>query len=210
MTEILLGSGEMHKKQGVFVPKQAIEYGKYTIKAGLLSGVWTARAFYKSSSAPKGIVRECSGNTEGEAIAALKAELDDDARTQRGNRRRDNSQNFDIPTVREYSEALRVSNLSPLHVEMLKAHASAGDDGLTTGELALAAGYSDYSAANLQYGICARLLGDVMDVSAPDSTIRDADVATGILATIGNPRASGEFVWVMHRELREAVTDILA
>ena len=51
----------------------------------------------------------------------------------------------------------------------------------------------------------------MLGLDLPRTALRtDEDVATGVLATAGRPRADGQFVWVMHPELREAVADYVA
>ena len=76
---------------------------------------------------------------------------------------------------------------------MLKAHYHAPDQTLTASQLANAAGYDDYSSANLHYGRVGKLLNDVL----PIELHRRSDgtpVYTSALATPGD-RTTDEQHW---------------
>ncbi len=184
-------------------------HGPYTIKAGVLHGTATARAFVTGGKA--GLVAQADADSIEDAIATLKRDLDGRAATERSHRRHDPASGFDVPTAKEYLQALQVVKPHDAHLVMLRAHALAGDAGLTAGQLATDAGYQSLSAANLQYGVLGRQIAESIGCDLPASSLRkDADVATGVLARAGTPRESGSFVWVMHPELREAVADYVA
>lgn len=183
----------------------SIDYGKFTLKAGQLSGVWTARAFLRTGPGGHGIAHQATGKDASAALDALRAQIDDEAARRRGQRRHDPATGFDVPTREDYADGLRGADLTDRQRVMLQAHAAAGDAGLTATELAEVAGYRNFNTANLHYGKAGRLMAEAMDVTAPESRLRDDLVQTGILAHGGTPRADGEFVWVMHPELREAL-----
>ena len=184
-------------------------HGPYTIKAAILHGSATARAFVTGGKA--GTVAQADADSIEDAIAALKAELDGRAATERAHRRHDAALDFQVPTAKEYLQALQVVKPHDGHFKMLRAHAISGEKGLTPAELAFDAGYQTHSAANLQYGLLGGQIARALGLDLPKSALRtDDDVATGVLATAGRPRADGQFVWVMHPELREAVADYVA
>lgn len=186
-----------------------IEYDKYTLRAGMMSGVWTARAFYKSPSRTKGIVMEVTGESEEAVLIDLKNKLDELRARLLAARRRDEAMKFDVPSCEEYAMALQLTQFSDAQLAMLKAHAAAGDSGMTAGELASAGGYADFSSANLHYGKCGRAIAETLSIVPPESNLRDSDVPTVVLAAAGEARPKGEFVWVMYPELRRAIEAIL-
>lgn len=184
-------------------------HGPYTIKAGLLNGAATARAFVTGGKA--GLVAQAAADTIEDAIAALKAELDGRAADERSHRRHLASLGFAVPTAREYLQALQVVKPHDGHLRMLRAQALAGDKGLTAKELAFDAGYHDAAAANLQYGLIGRDVAAAIGCPLPTAGAPgDLDLATGVLGAAGPLRADGQWSWVMHPELREAVADYAA
>lgn len=187
----------------------SIEYGKFMLKAGQLSGVWTARAFLRQGTGGRGFAHEATGKDADTAIEALKAQIDDEAGQRRGRRRHDETMGFDVPTTEDYTDGLRGAPLTEKQLVMLRAHAAAADAGLTAEELADIAGYRNPNTANLHYGKAGRLMAEAMDVTAPDVKQGEDMALTGILARGGPVREDGEFVWVMHPELREAVKAVL-
>lgn len=183
-------------------------HGRYLIKSGYLRGQWTVRAFLAKVRQPGGIVAEKRDVSETAAIAALVAHLDDKDHERRLAGRVVEG-GLRLPGEAEFAEALRSVALSDAQIRMLKAHARAGDRGLTAGELAHAGGYADYSTANMIYGRAGRVVGDALGIAAPPAETREGDVPTALLASAGPRRANGYFVWVMHVELRRAVERVL-
>ena len=99
------------------------------------------------------------------------------------------------PDGDEYVGAFKfiAKKLSGSHLAMLKAHYRAPDQTLTPTELAKAAGYSNYNAANLQYGNVGKLLNEVLPIEL--STRADGSpVYTSALATEGE-RVGAEEHW---------------
>lgn len=180
-------------------------YGRFRIRVGTLTNVWTARAFNAAASSARGTVHEATGKDADTAVEALKLLIDEAATTRRQGRRVDSTSSFAVPTAEEYREALAVLRLTPRQRRMLEAHAAAGDAGLTATELAEAAPYRDSSAANLHYGKCGGSIAEELGIAAPEAASGDGPVLTGVLASAGPPREDGSFVWVMHPELREAL-----
>jgi len=92
--------------------------------------------------------------------------------------------------------------------KMLAAHYAASGHKLTATELAEAAEYPSYSAANLQYGLLGRTLGSWMSLK-PEKRLDGSPVWTTILA-LGSPDSpdDGQFEWVMRPELARALEDL--
>jgi hypothetical protein len=189
---------------------QQLEHGKYLIKCGKLGEVWTARAFPKPPSKTKGMVAEATGTSFDTAVDALQEKLKREHSERESRRRWDEEANFSVPLPEEYTAAIRQTKLSDAQIAMLKAHALAGDEGLTSGELARAGGYPNYETANSIYGKCGRAIAEYMGIEPPLASKRAGDVATGALAWEGKPRTDTDhFVWIMYPELREALSKTL-
>lgn len=187
-------------------------YRGHSIKAGQLPGqsAFLARAFAKAGKPGAPILAEAQGPSAEAAIEAVKAKLDALDAARRTARRIHPATGLAVPSAEEYESALRQVALSEAQIAMLKAHAAAGEAGLTAGALARAAGYPNFETANSIYGKAGRAIGDHLNLPAPQSTTREGDVATMLLA-YGGPAApdTGHFVWVMYPELREAVAAAL-
>jgi len=95
----------------------------------------------------------------------------------------------DVPSVAEYKRALlecRPKLVGKKYLDMLQAHYRAADHTLTAGDLADAAGYAHFGAANLQYGNFAKELCRVLD--------RKPKFAVSILATFNGGTPGDEDV----------------
>ena len=99
------------------------------------------------------------------------------------------------PDGDEYVGAFKfiAKKLSDNHVAMLKAHYRAPDQTLTATELAKAAGYATYKAANLQYGNVGKLLYEALPIEL-SSRADGSPVYTSALATEGE-RVGAEEHW---------------
>lgn len=138
---------------------QSEAFGKYIIRSGFNAGVWQARALRGHQ-----VVGDTqSGDTRQAAIEAVKANLSARDAAIRAERGRDGS-----PSALEYAEAFdRIGRLPKGHEAMLDAHLKAPDHLITATQLADAAGYANWSAANLQYGKLARRLAEELDYNPP-------------------------------------------
>ena len=183
-------------------------HGRYLIRAALLGGRPTARAFLAEAKQGSGIVAERTGDTLDAAIDALVADLDARSRERRQGRRRIAEPDMSVPTREEYAEALSAVRLTDGQWAMLRAHAMAGECGMTAGELARAAGWRNLGSANMQYGLAGRAIADYLGIDLPPRRTAPAEeVATRALAGAGVARPDGSFVWVMHPELAAAVRE---
>lgn len=176
-------------------------YGRYDLKAAVMGGTWVARAFLRGARPGHGFDAEATGATGPEAMVALETLLRDRDRLARAARRV--TEDVAVPGTAEYRLALAALPITQAQWAMLRAHAAAGPAGLTAGQLAMAAGYADFSAANLHYGMLGRLVADnlAMDLpERPDAT----EVATRALGSY-DAFADGVWRWVIYPELAAAL-----
>lgn len=91
------------------------------------------------------------------------------------------------PETQQYIDAFKriVNNLSDGHCAMLKAHYHAPDQTITATELAAAALYRNYGAANLQYGIVGKMLFEELPTNLP-TRADGTPIYTYALATAGD------------------------
>ena len=91
------------------------------------------------------------------------------------------------------------------HMAMLRAHYNANDQCITATQLAEAAGYSNYGAANLQYGNIGKAIYEELLMALP--TRNDGTpIYTYALATAGDPTSEEEhWVWKLRPEVAAAV-----
>jgi hypothetical protein len=177
----------------------------YVIKAGVLEGEYVARAF-EADRKMRGAYMQAIGDTPEEAIESLKTMLTEAETKAKSRRRWDEAIRIFVPTELEYRTALRTLPLSDSETTMLKAHALAGNRGMTAREIGATVGY-DLNAANAQYGKIGTRFGEYIKVDFPQMNKKNADLLrTAALATKGAAREDGAWVWVMHPELIEAMT----
>ncbi|MEX3316366.1 hypothetical protein [Sulfitobacter sp. PS-8MA] len=185
-------------------------YGKYRLVAGKLGEKYVARAFYSNNSKGRGVVAEVEGTSSVAAIETLRDALKERYSSRVQARRYIARLDFHVPTTDEFVEALQAAGPKPAELDMLGAHARAGENGLTPLRIAKAGGYSTISNANALYGKLGRKLEEHLGVTAPKAIRADRDVPTGILATYeADPQGGDVMVWIMHPELREAVAAAL-
>jgi hypothetical protein len=163
-----------------------ISFGRYEIIAGRLGESFTARAFMGRSL----VLEEHASDVEA-AIEAAKARISDRQRSRIAKRKNG------IPLSEEYQEALeylttRLPPLSPSYLSMLRAHHRASERTLTSSDLAAAAGYADYAAANLHYGILGRKVAEYLDYT-PRHRHSDGNPIWTMTLAIGVKSQSGEF-----------------
>jgi hypothetical protein len=114
------------------------------------------------------------------------------------------------PTVQAYVDALRsiLPSLSDKHLKMLRAHSSAPDRSLTATQLAKAAGYANYNAVNLQYGLVGKLLWEELPTVLP-TTPDCTPIFTFAIAEAGNRDApEDQWVWQLRAEVAAAVKEL--
>ena len=110
-----------------------------------------------------------------------------------------------VPSVAKYKVAfLQIrANFTSGHVSMLKAQYDALGHTLTARELASAAGYKNFNAANLQYGKIGNMLREVLNYWD------NSGQASYVLSWFLQPNDAGkEWSIVMHKEVSQALQEL--
>lgn len=173
------------------------KYGQFELRAGLLKGTPTARAFNGQD-----IVTEVTGDSLEQALAQVKASLDQ-MQAEAHSRRQ-----HGVPTAEEYVQAFERLHhrIGRHHWLMLSAHYHAEDHTMTAGELAGAAGYRSFSSANEKYGVLGKMLARELGFTPNESdSSTGAPVWTFTLAEEGPRRETGQFTWQMRSEVVRAL-----
>ena len=122
----------------------------------------------------------------------------------------DPCKDFFVPSYTQYYDALNKinENITDKQKIMLEYHFKAPNRTVTFGELASAAGFNDYSSANLQYGLLGTALGEElnmvfakMDESEDSKLFRTSSLAS----TYSFRQQDQEFQIIMHHELAKAL-----
>lgn len=182
--------------------RQDLIYRGNRIIAAPLKGKPTARAFLG-----KKCIAEATATDLPAAIASVQALIDEKIRSRFNG----------VPTAEDYEHALASisHDIGIRQLAMLKAHcaARAGDTldnfpdrTMTAEQLAEAAGYSGYEAANLQYGLLGRRVAELLDYRPPFSDERGEPVWTMALATgVRSAGGRGLWIWTLRPEVTVAV-----
>jgi len=134
------------------------KYGRYDIKSGPLKGAWAANAFRGKTLAAQG-----SGGSRDEAVTNVKARLDGLDAVELAERDQDGA-----PSAKVYEEAfLAIGALNDGYRAMLAAHLHAPDHLISATKLAEAAGYANWSAANLHYGLLGAKVAEEIGFAPP-------------------------------------------
>jgi predicted HNH restriction endonuclease len=110
------------------------------------------------------------------------------------------------PDVVSYVVALRqvIANAPESHIAMLRAHRSAVDQIISATELARAAGYDSFHAANLQYGIFANKICELLRFVPPVGYSGEPS-PTHVLASPYRRGPRAEWVWKMRQPVVAAL-----
>ncbi|SAL06720.1 hypothetical protein AWB78_08210 [Caballeronia calidae] len=115
---------------------------------------------------------------------------------------------LDEPTVEEAAKAFVsiAGQITAGHKAMLKAHLTAPDRKITATQLAKAAGYPNYSAANLQYGLLGAMLFAELPIDLPKRK-DGSPVMTCAIASDDDLRTSpkDEWIWAMRPYVAEGL-----
>ncbi len=112
-----------------------------------------------------------------------------------------------VPASNEYIKALQTIKISPAQKQMLGAHYAAHNRSITYTELASAAGFDSYVAANSQYGKLGRELGEKLGFAFIKSKTRDGYFYSSAIGA-DNPMIPDdheEYQLIMHHELAKAI-----
>lgn len=185
-----------------------VAHRKYLIRAGLLSGVYVARAFPKPPSKARGLIAEAQGDNEQAAVAALMSKIEARDKRRQGERRWSETMNFAIPNEAEYAEALNQTPLNTAQLAMIKALAWTREDGLSCAELASAAGYKKPDMAAKLLSKIGEMFADYLAVDTLQGAFSTVDGVTPLLA-MRLPQGEDKPVhWGLHPELRAAARQI--
>jgi len=184
-------------------------HDKYRIKAGRLGGTYVARAFPKPPSKAQGVFAEAEGDSEQEALAALKAKIAARDVERKQARRWEEAASVAVPNRDEFVEALHQTALTRPQVAMLKAHAIAREKGLTMDQLAQAAGYRTRDSAVKVFTKAGEVIADYLGIDLEADGQSAPDGAAVLLAFTTGQDDDTPTLWVMHAELRDAVKSVL-
>ncbi|WP_103764529.1 hypothetical protein [Roseovarius confluentis] len=185
------------------------EFGHYRIRAGRLNGDFIARAFPKSSSNSQGLIAEASGTSEADAVEALKEVLTSRSKKHTEERRWEERSATAVPSKEEFIEALRQTSLTEPQVAMLKAHAIAGERGMSLAALGRAAGYKSQDTVLRTFKRAGSLVSDFLGVEIQSDRANDRQDARQVLGYCVETDTDTAALWVMHSELRDAIREAL-
>jgi hypothetical protein len=188
---------------------EQVAHGRYIIKLGQLDGRWVSQALQGARL----VGDRQHGTSREDALKKAQTLLDEREASIISGRGADGS-----PSAREYAEAFDSLGKLPVSYEaMLEAHLNAPDHSITATELAEAAGYENYNAANLHYGKLGQMLAEQLNYNPPqrdDGTViwtatlawPDGDVDLEKLTRFMERRMDdGHFEWIMRPQLVEAL-----
>ena len=165
---------------------KSVEAGEYTLVARLIKGEYRGALWAGGK-----MVCQVQGGSIDEVWKKLSDELAD--RQEARVRKRAGAE----PSAKEAELAFcRIKRrLSTGHKAMLRAHLRAPSNNITAAQLAAAAGYGGYPAANLQYG----LLSAMLFAEMPEELPRRADgsrIMTCVIASRDDQRETPEEQWI--------------
>jgi predicted HNH restriction endonuclease len=118
-----------------------------------------------------------------------------------------------IATVEQFKQALlllRNRGITPTWLKMLCAQGRAPNGTITASDLASAAGYENFNAANLNYGKLARALAEILNFM-PGEVHRDGSVCWWTTLSHGraaDPGSDQDFQFTMRTELLQALIEM--
>lgn len=169
-------------------------HGRYVIRTMVVGGEVRARAFLGRKA-----VADAGGTCLDDALRAMRAALDERDIRRRAARR------DGLPTSQEFADAF--ARLEPEigehHRLMLEALLVAPGRTLSATEIAAAAGYSDFKAANAHFGRLAHMIADDLGYE-PDRRADGSPIWTMTLATGADPDGredDGRWRWTMRPQV---------
>lgn len=181
--------------------------GRYTIRAMRIANAVDAQIF----EGRKLIGPRHTGSDKVSAIAAAEEWLDIRDAAERAERKKTG-----VPSVQAYAEAFAAVGLNRGEHAMVHAHLAAPWHKLTANELAKAAGWPSWSAANLHYGGLGRKIAEFLDWPPPtrnDGTpiwtmaiavpaaVDDVPVEEAIDFLMSGFETGGEFEWTLRPQV---------
>lgn len=190
------------------------DYGRYEIKSGPLKGKWAANAFKGKTLIVRG-----DGETRREAIDHVKEQLDRLEETELSSRDLEGA-----PSANVYQAAfVAIGELPEGYRAMLSAHLHAPDHMISATQLAEAACYANWSAANLHYGLLAAKIANEINFVPPSRTdgtkIWTCAIArapgsepefpdTSLEEALMRKMESGHFEWQMRSQVVQALISL--
>ncbi|WP_439486127.1 hypothetical protein [Blastomonas fulva] len=187
------------------------KHGRYDIRSGPLKGAWAANAFRG-----KALITQATGSSRDEVVSDIKAHLDRMDAVELSTRDQEGA-----PSATVYEQAfLAIGELNEGYRAMLRAHLQSPDHLISATRLADAAGYVNWSAANLHYGLLGARIAEEINFhppSRPDGSkiwtcaiARDPGVDpefpdTSLTEALGRKLADQHFEWQMRPQVVEAL-----
>lgn len=180
---------------------RTLEAGKYTLVARQVGGVARGAIWETGTSKP---LEEIQGSSVDQVYRQLETRLFElQLSTASGRQGLDPSEQEAVAALRRILPRLTSSQRA-----MLLAHAKAPECRITAQQLADAAGYAGYSAANLHYG----LLGAALFAEMPEDLPRRKDgspIMTCAIATGDQqPEDESQWIWKMRPHIKRAVDTV--
>lgn len=190
---------------------EQVQHGRYIVRVGPLAGAWAAQAYQGAKS----VGGRHQGANRDDALEKARHMLDAREAEIAANRNQDGA-----PTAREYVEAFEcLGRLADGWEAMLAAHLSSQDRLITATQLAQAAGYTNWSAANLQYGKLGRRLAEELNYNPPNrkngTTIWTYSLATSpddgdleeeqLYSLLERGLENPHFEWLLRPQVAEAL-----
>lgn len=181
--------------------RRVVPYRGYEVIAAVRDGAPAAQVFLGRSLASK---QRFTGSTVEEAIGHASAWIDAERKVSAAARRAGSY----AGTVDEYVRCFSSHDMPDHARAMLKAHAEAPGRTMTAGELAAAAGWQDYSSANLHYGMYGDSVAHYLELELPHRKSDGRRIGTYALAENADAALTsddGLFRWKMYDEVAEAL-----
>ena len=174
-------------------------YRNFLLVAALHKGNFRGRAF--KADAPQ---FDVEGDSVADVISLLRRRVDEVLANLE--RRREVSP----VTSPEYVAAFKtiLNRLSDGHRAMLRLHCNAPNRTLTATELATAAGYENYSAANLQYGLVDKWLNDELLCTLPKRDDGTKIYTFALAEGVDSGDREEQWRWVMRPEVAAALEEL--
>ena len=184
-----------------------IDYRGHTVVRALLRGEHAAQVYRGRRRIGK---ERFTGPSAQAVLDEAKTSIDTTWRETLARRRwvdMGSEQPYQVGTAEEYAAFFEAEMLPESHRAMLVGHAAAPGRTLSAGAIARCAGWHDFSAANLQYGLLGARVADYLELKLRRRE-DGSEVSTCAIATSADPSwstANGTFRWVMHEEVADAL-----
>ena len=190
------------------------QWGPYTIRATRIGQAFAAQIF-------RG--RELVGPRHSDGSAELAMEAAKDWLEQRAATERAERKATGVPSVRAYTEAFNIVGLNVGERAMIEAHLDAPWHKLTATELAQAAGWKNWSSANLHYGGLGRKVAEALDWMPPSrsdgtpiwtmtiavpAALDDVPADEQLDFLMSSMETGGEFEWTLRPQVVAAISDL--